>query len=189
MSKTLAPASEPKPRAVREPSGESGPTAELRPRGAQITALLARFGTRRWIAGLLGAVVLIPGLAFAVYRCNTSAPKAEPPPSPEIALGDFRCQTDCSQGGPALAATFSLHVVLLPHTDADARKRLATHKLRVRQDIEQLLRRAHRADFEDPDLAGLKRQIQAQVNQTLGLRSIAEVIVTDLRFQSTARRL
>ena len=54
---------------------------------------------------------------------------------------------------------------------------------RVRQDIEQLLRRARDADFSEPSLAGLKRRIQEQVNETVRMRVVADVIFTELSLQ------
>jgi len=67
---------------------------------------------------------------------------------------------------------------------ATARTRLAARKFKVQQDVEQLLRQAHPDDFADPVLAGLKRQLQEQINESLGLRAISEVIITSLEYGS-----
>ncbi len=46
-----------------------------------------------------------------------------------------------------------------------------------------MLRKAHDGDFDDPSLRELKRQMQEQINQTLGMRAIAAVIMADLKLQ------
>ena len=53
--------------------------------------------------------------------------------------------------------------------------------------FEELLRRAHGGDFEDPGLQELKRQLQERINQALGIRAVADVIVTDLRLRRSPR--
>jgi len=55
-------------------------------------------------------------------------------------------------------------------------------RFRVQQNVEELLRRAHGGDFDDPGLGELKRQLQERINERSG-RAIAEVIVTDLKLQ------
>ncbi len=105
------------------------------------------------------------------------------PPSPEIALGTFHFQSDGTDHPGAATARFTLHVSLLKEAEKSGRAQLADAKFRVQQDIEELLRRAHAADFEDPSLAELKRQLQEQVNSTLGTRAVSSVIITDLAFR------
>ena len=55
----------------------------------------------------------------------------------------------------------------------------------VQQDIEELLRQAHGADFADPVLGELKRQLQEQINRTLEMRAISQVIITDLELHQS----
>ena len=45
------------------------------------------------------------------------------------------------------------------------------------------MRRAHGGDFEDPLLAGLKQKLQEHINQTLGIRVIDDVIITELKLE------
>ncbi|MEX0866374.1 MAG: hypothetical protein WD030_03380, partial [Pirellulales bacterium] len=64
-----------------------------------------------------------------------------------------------------------------------ARQRLEMHQYRVQQNVEELLRQAHGGDFSDPTLAELKRQMQEKINDTIAVRGISDVIITDLRLQ------
>jgi hypothetical protein len=62
-----------------------------------------------------------------------------------------------------------------------ALRELAAKRLRVQQAVEELIRRAHGGDFDDPLLAGLKQQLQEEINEALGIRVIDDVIITDLK--------
>ena len=65
--------------------------------------------------------------------------------------------------------------------DPLVKQRLAGRKYHVQQEVEELLRKAHSGDFEDPGLQELKRQLLEQINQALNLRAVAEIIITDLK--------
>ena len=99
---------------------------------------------------------------------------------PEITLGEFGFINDDPTSTGVRGAAFSLHISLLGDTDRKARARLSVRQYKVEQDVEQLLRQAHPDDFIDPTLAELKRRIQERINKSLGMRAIAEVIITDL---------
>jgi hypothetical protein len=81
-----------------------------------------------------------------------------------------------------------LHIGLLKVDDRVARAKLAANKFRVQQDIEELLRQAGGEDFVDPLLTELKRQLQEQINATIGMRAIAQVIITDLSIDRAAQQ-
>jgi flagellar basal body-associated protein FliL len=132
------------------------------------------------IAALVGCGVLLPALSYAAIAASKASVHAAPL-SPEISLGAFWYETTTAASREKIRAEFKLHLQLLEQIDGAARERLDARKFKVQQNIEELLRRAHNADFEDPSLTELKRQIQTQVNETLGMRgAIEEVIVTDL---------
>jgi len=76
-----------------------------------------------------------------------------------------------------------LYITLLDGFQQRGRQQLAANRNRVQQDIEQLLRQAHPGDFEDPCLTELKRRIQAQINKSLGVRAVADVIITGLELE------
>ncbi|MFW5692880.1 MAG: hypothetical protein ACOCWL_01555 [Thermoguttaceae bacterium] len=133
----------------------------------------------KWIGLFVVLAVVVPGAVFAiVHFSGEKGPGAAPPG--EVSIGQFRFLASEHERSPVLAATFSLHLALIPEAEGVARVRLDTHKFRVQQAVEQLLRQAHGGDFEDPSLGDLRRQLQAQVNETLGVRAVADCIVTDL---------
>jgi flagellar basal body-associated protein FliL len=138
-----------------------------------------RFATRPWVIAGLGVWTLVNAAGFAFYR-GQSQPAPQEVPSPEVSLGEFKFCADPAEHGPVVTARFALHVSLASQSDRVGRERLTARKFRVQQDVEELLRRAHGADFDDPSLRELKRQIQEQINETLGLRAVADVIITDL---------
>jgi flagellar basal body-associated protein FliL len=127
---------------------------------------------------LLTLWTLANAAGFACFRGQ--ARTVAEVPSPEIALGDFKFRADLAERGPVSAARFSLHVAFTPQSEQIGRDRLAARKFRVQQDVEELLRHARGADFDDPRLRELKRQIHEQINETLGSRVVADVIITDL---------
>jgi flagellar basal body-associated protein FliL len=143
------------------------------------------FSVRAWAIAALVLWTVANAAAFAFFRGQTHLP--EEVPSPEIALGEFKFRADPADSGPLATARFSLHIAFAPPSDRAGRERLAERKFRVQQDVEELLRRAHGADFDDPSLRGLKRQIQEQINETLGLRAVADVIITNLTLEPVSR--
>jgi flagellar basal body-associated protein FliL len=137
-----------------------------------------RFLDWRWLAVLIVVSLILHGMGLATYRLLGT--NRGPEPTPEVALGTYLFLAAPREPGQVESASFSLHIALLEHVEAPARQRLRDRQHRVRQNVEELLRRAHGGDFEDPTLAGLKRQLQEQINDTLGMRAIADVIVTNL---------
>jgi len=158
----------------KEPVDEPSATPAKKP-------LWARLLTPKWLIILIGASLVVHGIGFAYYqgadRAGSTAPDSE------IGLGIFRFEAKNGEGGPIANAEFSLHIALLDKVSRDARDRLQARRFRIQQDIEELLRQAHSADFEDPSLGELKRQLQEKVNETLGVRVIADVIITNLSIQ------
>jgi flagellar basal body-associated protein FliL len=124
-------------------------------------------------------VIVLIGLQFVIFGYLRSSAGAAPT-TPEITLGEFRFEHAGEGAASILGAEFQLHIGLLPEVDRDARARLSARRFKVQQSIEELLRRAHSADFEDPSLSELKRQFQEQINTSLGIRAVSEIIITDL---------
>ena len=125
------------------------------------------------------------GFAYFTLRAH-SAPVG---PSPEVSLGLFRFVAEPTKGGGIASAEFSLHIALLSQVEEAARGELQAKRFRVQQAVEELTRRAHSGDFDDPLLTGLKRQLQEQINETLGIRVIADVIITDLKLERNAGQI
>lgn len=136
--------------------------------------------TPRALLILLVASLVGHGVAFYWTRLHVRGDGTE---SPEAALGTFQFVGTGPQNSSVKSAEFDLHISLLPGVDRSARARLADVRYRVQESVEELLRRARGADFEDPGLEELKRQLQEQINTTLGMRAVDQVIVTDLRLE------
>lgn len=145
---------------------------------AAVARFLSRAVTRKRLAILLGISVLVHAAGVAHYRFRLV--RALTPDGPEVSLGQFRFEAGHTDGGGVARADFALHLSLLGGVDRPARRALVAHQYRVQEAVEQLLRSAHGADFEDPALDSLKRRLQERINETIGLRVISEVIVTDL---------
>lgn len=165
---------------------EESPLEEQETNGPRNSSFLARALSPKWLAILLGVSIVGHGVAFLFIKLKAKTP--EEMSSSEISLGDFRFVADPSDGGRGkegriTGAEFSLHIELIQQFDPSARQQLTARKFRVRQDIEELLRRAHSGDFDNPLLGELKQQLQEQINTTLGMGAVAEVIITDLELQ------
>lgn len=130
---------------------------------------------------LVVASVLVHGMGLA-YSKLFSGPTAVVSDG-EVSLGTYRFLAEPEERSSIRSAEFALHIALLDDVVGAARLQLVRRQYRVQQDIEELLRRAHGGDFIDPTLGELKRQLQEQINGTLGIRAIADVIITDLQVQ------
>lgn len=164
-----------------EPNEEPVAAAEQQPKTPGKVAGWRRLLTRKWIAIVVVASIVLHGIGFTYSRLARSSPAATT--SPEVSLGEFRFEAGSSEIGRIAAAEFSLHIALLEQVDGAARRRLDAYRFRVQQDVEELLRQAHSGDFDDPGLGELKRQLQERINETLGMRAIADVIITDLKLK------
>jgi flagellar basal body-associated protein FliL len=163
-------------------SEESAPTPAAPAKG---TALWKRLPLGTWIAVLLGLSVIVHGFAFLYYQI--SAKTANHALAAEVPLGEFHFVSEKAEPGSIGSAEFGLYVTLLDHIDRQAREQLAARRFRIQQDIEQLLRQSHAHDFADPTLGDVKRQLQEQINGSLEMRAIADVIITDLKLTRTPR--
>lgn len=134
---------------------------------------------QRWAFGLIAGLVLIHAGIIGYIRMNSEGIGYL---SPEVSLGKYQfiAKFTDAEHQPIQRAKLEIHVSLLQESVRAGRILLTMHENKVQQEIEQLLRQANGRDFEDPTLAELKRQIQAMINDTLGRRVVAEVIITDL---------
>lgn len=137
--------------------------------------------TPKWIAVLMALSVGLHLVGYWYY-CRLADEVAEGR-TPEITLGSFRFDDAENPDHSLRSAQFNLHVSLLREVEGTARGRLAARRFKVQQGVEELLRQAHAADFDDPNLSELKRLLQEQVNEAIGLRAVDEVIITDLEFE------
>jgi hypothetical protein len=131
---------------------------------------------KKWLPTLLIGSVVAHGLLWSLRDRGA----VETKPFGEVTLGEFEFLPPPGSHGLIERADFQLHISLLQDVETKARARLAERQFKVKQDVEALLRQAHGGDFDDPELSELKRQLQEQINASLELRAIAEVIITDL---------
>ena len=163
---------------------EAEEKSEATPSATKLVSFWRRFSIKRLFGmrmlatiAVCSLVLNVAGYGFIRARMLRSPP---PPPSPEITLGAYQFQGESPGRSGIVSARFTLHVSLLKEAEKAGRAQLGDAKFRIQQDVEELLRRAHGDDFEDPTLAELKRQMQEQVNATLGMRAVSNVIITDL---------
>ena len=140
---------------------------------------------KRWFVALVVVLLVVPVAGVVCLRPKPVPPPPVPPT--EVTLGEFQFTGGKGQDCCIAEAQFALAITLLAPTDEAARETLAARRLRVQQGIEQLLRSAHSADFDDPSLVELKRQMREQIDQTLGLRAVSEIIITDLKLRQSDR--
>jgi len=163
------------------------PQQDQAPEGAQPPNVpppdaLGELFTRRRLAVLLCVSVLLHVVGYSYHRLLLSA-CAQAAPDAELALGVFRYEGDRVEGGRVARAEFSVHIALCDPADRSVRALLAARRYRIQQGVEELLRRAHGGDFEDPVLAGLKRKIRDRIDESLEGRVVSDVIITDLKLQ------
>ncbi|MCH8923693.1 MAG: hypothetical protein IIA67_11175 [Planctomycetes bacterium] len=160
----------------KDPTESTQDESPQEPKAPQRKKLWSRLANRRTLAAILAASVIAHGVGFIYYNKLRHIIVQ----SPEVGLGEFEFEGVDTRLSPVTRATFSLHVSLLSDIEPRARTRLYTRRFRVQQDIEQLLRESQGGDFEDPKLDEIKNRIQEQINITLDMRAIEQVIVTDL---------
>jgi flagellar basal body-associated protein FliL len=136
-----------------------------------------------WLVFLLISTLVIHGIGWAYYKAASASVPVEL--SPEIDVGNYKFMADKTSGGRLSGAEFSLYITALEGLDRIARTRLASHKFRVQEEIESLLRQAHSGDFDDPSLNDLKRQIREKINQTLGNRVVSDVIIANMKITTS----
>jgi hypothetical protein len=140
-------------------------------------AAIRRSLLAKWLPIVIVGSVVAHGLLWSL-RGGGAGESAKP--VGEITLGKFHFTDHPGSLSAISGADFQLHISLLKDLDSQARARLNERKFKVQQDVEELLRQAHGGDFDDPELNELKRQLQEQINASLELRAISEIIITDL---------
>lgn len=132
-------------------------------------------------------VVSILANLSGVFYFRSLALVARPAIAHEIPLGDYRFVSDEHEPGQVTEAEFALYIELVRQAERPGRQMLEVRQQKVRQNVEELLRTAHGGDFNDPVLSELKSQLQKRINETLGIRAVADVIVTDLHLERAQR--
>lgn len=167
-------ADQPKEAETAENEATESTEAKVRPKWWR------RLLTKRWLPILCVVTLLLHGLMLFSWRSALSGNQEQ---VSEIELGEFRF-INSEKNARLCQAEFDIHVSLLLGTERAGSKRLAEKRYLVQQGIEELLRQAHAADFEDPTLAELKRQIQEKINESVEMRTVDTVIITNLEKSS-----
>ena len=128
------------------------------------------------LAGMI--VGLMFGEALVIFLFGGGSSQGSSVTEGELEIGDFVFARPVTDAGGIEQARFRLHVRLLPDLAAEADDELTANRFHVREGVEEVLRQAAPADFEDPLLADLKRRIQERINEDLGQRVVAKCIVT-----------
>ena len=135
---------------------------------------------------VLVCTLIAPCIGIAYYKLNNNAPVVES--SPEISLGDYQFSADKSADGRISGADFTVYITALDGLDRITRAKITSHKYRVQEEIETLLRQAHTGDFDDPMLTELKQKIREQVNRVIGNRVVSDVIITNLKIKPAEKK-
>ena len=159
-----------------KPEGEAPQTAPP-PETAKSKAFVAAHAVP------IALAVSILANLVGVFYFRSLAIRAYPVVAQEIPLGNYRFMADEYEPGQVTQAGFALHIELVRQAEPAARRLLEVRRQKVRQNVEELLRTAHSGDFRDPALRGLKGQLQKRINETLEIRAVAEVIVTELQLE------
>jgi flagellar basal body-associated protein FliL len=176
MPRTMAELDKPDRAAEEEETAEQQPSKRRKP-----GRLLARLLEPKWLLVLLAVSITGHAIGFTYYKAVARGSADDP--SREVSLGVFRFVADPAEGSGIGTADFALHLALLEQVEGAARRELSAKRFRVQQAVEELIRRAHGGDFEDPLLTDLKQRLQEQINEALGIRVIADVIITDLKLE------
>lgn len=161
-------------------AAEATPSAGSQPRWKTVLRRVGGTLAKHWFVGLITVALVGHAVGLWVFAIHRTTPVVS---SSEVDLGRYEFRNASARRGELAEVQFALHVRFLDEVDGRARHQLADRRFRVEQDIEEILRQAHAADFTDPHLRELKRQLQEQINRSLELRSVADVIVTDLDLQ------
>lgn len=167
------------PEQKQPPSAEGSATKETQSAGATGTLKLALAAYALPAALIVSIVANLTG----VFYFRSLAMSAQPVATNEVPLGDFRFVAEEHEPGQVTEAEFALHIELVRQADQPARRLLQARQQKVRQNVEELLRTAHGGDFNDPSLRELKSQLQKRINETLEMRAVADVIVTELELE------
>ena len=164
------------PEQKQKPNPESEtPKAGKPPKAGEAKSALATYALP---AALI--VSIVANLA-GVFYYRSLALDASPVAAHEIPLGNYRFVAEEYEPGQVTEAEFALYIELVRQADRPARRLLEARRQKVRQNVEELLRTAHGGDFSDPTLRELKSQLQKRINETLEIRAVADVIVTELQ--------
>lgn len=135
--------------------------------------------TPRWLVVFVAVSLVIHSVIFVLVRRSSARPAIPP----EYTVGAFNLIAGQPGDTHGVPGKFELHVRFIDDLQSQANARIANHQFRVREAIENLLRKSHGIELDDQAIARLKHQIQEQIDQAIDLRAVAEVMITDLTIE------
>jgi len=100
----------------------------------------------------------------------------------EVTMGDYNCTNSTANPGLVVHIDFKLVAVAAAGSQASSLKQqLEVHSARVRQLVNQIVRRSSLEDLNDPNLSTIKRLIRQEVNRLLRKSYVIEVVISDIR--------
>ena len=140
---------------------------------------------------VIGAAVILHVATICYVRWKFQRPELTNPE--EYTIGSFAFSLDQPAAKPMMAVgpqsievsgvQFKLHITVVSQFAGVVQPRLERRRLRVREAIEQLLRKAHVDDFKDVELVEWKRRCREAINLELGAEAVHEVLVTGLEWR------
>lgn len=100
----------------------------------------------------------------------------------EVDLGQYNLTVYQPTSGTTLLVDFHLYGTIKSKETATFDERFEKHKHRIRDQVIVTIRSAEMADFADPGLGLIKRQILAKSNALLGKRLLRSVMFSDFTF-------
>jgi flagellar basal body-associated protein FliL len=168
-------------RAVKSTAAADGAAGNPKSAWKNRVAAIGQTLAKHWFVGLITLALAVHATGLWIFAVQRTA---QPERTAEVDLGRYEFRNAAPRRGEVSEAAFALHIRFIDEVESRAHRQLADRRYRVEQDIEEILRQAHGVDFADPRLRELKRQLQEQINRSLELRSVADVIVTDLDIDS-----
>jgi flagellar basal body-associated protein FliL len=139
----------------------------------------------RWAAAIVVASLVVHGALFLLLK-KSGAPQPAPV---EQAVGSFNFVAVDAGKTSGAPAKFDLHIRFVDDLEKSGRQRLLAHQYRVREAVENLLRKTQGVELSDPAVARLKHEIQERIDGAIDLRAVAEVIITNLQIDSPTASL
>lgn len=100
----------------------------------------------------------------------------------EVDLGQFSLTVYQPTSGTTLLVDFHLYGTIRSKEEAVFTERLEKHKHRIRDAVIVTVRSAETADFADPGLGLIKRQVLEKSNTLLGKRLLRSIMFSDFTF-------
>jgi flagellar basal body-associated protein FliL len=135
--------------------------------------------TPRWLVAIVVVSLVIHTVLFVLVRRMSTRPVLPP----EYTVGKFNLVAGAPGDSRGVPGEFELHLRFIDDLQSQANARIANHQFRVREAVENLLRKSHGIELDDPAIARLKHQIEEQINQAIDLRAVAEVMITNLTIE------